>query len=135
MSLAAVKLTLSKVWIFTKNYWYVPFVIIVFLISWLTFRSNNERVTEILKNSIENYEKEIALLKEAHKKELEVRDELLDQYNSIIDELEKQYKDKQEELDEKKKQEVKEIVEKYEDDNEALAKEISEKFGVNYVPN
>ena len=57
----------------------------------------------------------------------------MDQYNDIIGELEKQYQDKQEELDEEKKEEVKELVKKYENDNEALAKEISEKFGVNYV--
>lgn len=133
MSLVAIKLMLSKVWIFTKNYWYIPFVLIVFSIAAIMFRSNNEKMIQMLKNSIQNYEKEISILKESHKKEMEMRDELLDQYNDIIGELEKQYQDKQEELDDKKKEEVKELVKKYENDNETLAKELSEKFGVNYV--
>jgi|TARA_R100001163_G_scaffold8440_1_gene8339 uncharacterized membrane protein YhiD involved in acid resistance len=133
MSLVAIKLMLSKVWIFTKNYWYIPFVLIVFSIAAIMFRSNNEKMIQMLKNSIQNYEKEINILKESHKKEMEMRDELLDQYNDIIGELEKQYQDKQEELDDKKKEEVKELVKKYENDNETLAKELSEKFGVNYV--
>ncbi len=133
MSLVAIKLMLSKVWIFTKNYWYIPFVLIVFSIAAIMFRSNNEKMIQMLKNSIQNYEKEINILKESHKKEMEMREELLDQYNDIIGELEKQYQDKQEELDDKKKEEVKELVKKYENDNETLAKELSEKFGVNYV--
>ncbi len=133
MSLVAIKLMLSKVWIFTKNYWYIPFVLIVFSTAAIMFRSNNEKMIQMLKNSIQNYEKEINILKESHKKEMEMRDELLDQYNDIIGELEKQYQDKQEELDDKKKEEVKELVKKYENDNETLAKELSEKFGVNYV--
>jgi predicted membrane protein len=133
MSLVAIKLMLSKAWIFTKNYWYIPFVLIVFSIAAIMFRSNNEKMIQMLKNSIQNYEKEINILKESHKKEMEMRDELLDQYNDIIGELEKQYQDKQEELDDKKKEEVKELVKKYENDNETLAKELSEKFGVNYV--
>lgn len=133
MSLVAIKLILAKAWVFIKNYWYIPFVLLVVIVSWLMFRSNNDRMIEVLKNSIQNYEKEIDILKKSHEKEIEIRDELLDQYNDIIGELEKQYQDKQEELDEKKKEEVKELVKKYENDNEALAKEISEKFGVNYV--
>tara|TARA_R110000796_G_scaffold153236_7_gene269698 strand:+ start:182 stop:589 length:408 start_codon:yes stop_codon:yes gene_type:complete len=133
MSLIAVKLMLSKAWVFIKNYWHIPFVMIVILISWLMFRTNSGRMIEVLKTSIQNYEKEIDILKNSHKKEIEIRDDLLDQYNDIIGELEKQYEDRQEELDEKKKEEVKDLVKKYENDNEALAKEISEKFGVEYV--
>jgi hypothetical protein len=133
MSLVAMKLIMSKTWVFIKNYWYIPFVLIVVSVSWLVSRSNNGRMIEILKNSIQNYEKEIDILKNSHKKEIEARDELLKQYNNIIGEIEKQYQDKQEELDDKKREEVKELVKKYENDNESLAKEISEKFGVNYV--
>ena len=90
---------------------------------------------EMLKSSIQNYEKEIDILKKSHEKEIEERDKLLDQYNNVIGELEKQFEEKKDILDEKKRKEVKEIVEKYRDDNEALAKKLSEKFGVDYVSN
>ena len=89
----------------------------------------------MLKSSIQNYEKEIDILKKSHEKEIEERDKLLDQYNNVIGELEKQFEEKKDILDEKKRKEVKEIVEKYRDDNEALAKKLSEKFGVDYVSN
>lgn len=135
MSLAATKLIISKAWVFIKNYWHIPFVITVILISWLMFRTNNDKMVEILKNSIQSYEKEIDILKNSHKKEVEARDELLGQYNDVIDELEKQFENKKEVLDENKRKEVKELVEKYKNDNEALAKELSEKFGVDYVSN
>jgi hypothetical protein len=135
MSLAATKLIISKTWVFIKNYWHIPFVITVILISWLVFRTNNDRMVEVLKNSIQSYEKEIDILKNSHKKEIEVRDELLEQYNDVIGELEKQFENKKEVLDENKRKEVKELVEKYKNDNEALAKELSEKFGVDYVSN
>ena len=135
MSFLTLKLALKKLMVFIKNYWYIPFVLVVFSISALMFRSNNKRMIEMLKSSIQNYEKEIDILKKSHEKEIEERDKLLDQYNNVIGELEKQFEEKKDILDEKKRKEVKEIVEKYRDDNEALAKKLSEKFGVDYVSN
>lgn len=133
MSLVAIKIMLKKAWIYIKNYWYIPFVLLITLFSWISLRKNNLRMLEILKLSKENYQKEIDILKDSHKKEIEIRDELLDQYNDVIDQLEKNFRDRKEELDEAKKEEVKGLVEKYKDNNEALAKEISKKFGVDYV--
>ena len=100
---------------------------------WIFLRKPSLRFIEILSVSKDKYEKHIEIINETHEEEIRRRDASLEKYKTIIASLEKEYEEKKMKLDNKKREEVKKIIKKHENDIDALAKEISEKFGVNYV--
>ena len=133
MTLLATKTFLKKAWAWIKNYWYIPALIIYTLVMWIFLRKPSLQFLEVLSMSKEKYEQHIEIIDKTHKEEIKRRDDNLEKYKTIIASLEKHYEDKEEELDEKKKKEVKKIIEKHENNIDALAKEISEKYGLGYV--
>ena len=100
---------------------------------WIFLRKPSLQFLEVLSMSKEKYEQHIEIIDKTHKEEIKRRDDNLEKYKTIIAYLDKHYEDKEEELDEKKKKEVKKIIEKHENNIDALAKEISEKYGLGYV--
>ena len=72
-------------------------------------------------------------LKEAHKKEIEVRDQILKNYDDVLTQLEKDYEEKNMKLDTKKKKEIKKIVKEFNDRPDDLAKILAERYGIDYV--
>ena len=133
MTLLAAKKCLKRAWAWIQNYWYVPALLIYTLVMWIFLRKPSLRFIEILSVSKDKYEKHIEIINETHEEEIRRRDASLEKYKTIIASLEKEYEEKKMKLDNKKREEVKKIIKKHENDIDALAKEISEKFGVNYV--
>jgi len=133
VTLLATKKFLKRAWAWIKNYWYVPALIIYTLVMWIFLRKPSLQFLEVLSTSKEKYEKHIEIIDKTHEEEIKRRDDNLEKYKTIIASLEKHYENKEEELDEKKKKEVKKIIEKHENNIDALAKEISEKYGLGYV--
>ena len=74
------------------------------------------------------------MIEKSHDDEIKKRDEALAHYQKVLSDLENKYAEEEKELSESKKKALKKIVEKYHNDTDGLAKEISEKFGVTYVP-
>jgi|TARA_R100000005_G_C4974441_1_gene186323 TPP-dependent pyruvate/acetoin dehydrogenase alpha subunit len=129
----AVKTFLKKAWVWLKNYWHFPALLIYTLIMWLVFRKNNAVTLEVLKNSQDSYRKQIDAINKSREEEMKKRDEIIKKYNEILESIEKDYKEKEEQLDKSKKQKIKEIVEKHHEAPDEMAKEIADKFGINYV--
>lgn len=100
---------------------------------WLVFRKNNAAALAVLKNSQDSYKQQIKVINDSHQKEIQRRNEVIEKYNDIIENIEKDFQDRKETLDKNKKAKIKEIVEKHHNDSEGLAKEIADKFGINYV--
>lgn len=134
MSWMATKIFLKKAWSFTKNYWYIPVVLVAILITFLVTKTNNEKLLSILNRANENHKKEIDIINSLHKEEIKKRDQLLKEHAETLEILEREYQLKLSELDENKKKEVDNIIKKFDGDTESLAKELSKKFGVAYVP-
>ena len=134
MTWLAVKLAIKKAWAWTKNYWYVPVLLLYTLIMWLVFRRNASSVLEVLNVSSDSYKKQIDVLNKTHKSEVQKKEDIAKKYIQTIESLENNHKNDMIELDKKKKKRVKELVEKSFDDEENLAKQLSEMLGVAYVP-
>lgn len=134
MTWLAVKLAIKKAWAWTKNYWYVPVLLLYTLIMWLVFRRNAASVLEVLNVSNDSYKKQIDVLNKTHKSEVQKKEDIAKKYIQTIESLENNHKNDMIELDKKKKKRVKELVEKSFDDEENLAKQLSEMLGVAYVP-
>ena len=134
MSWMAAKIFLKKAWSFTKNYWYIPAILVAILITFFTTKTNNEKLLSILKKATENHKKEIDIINNLHEEEIRKRDQLIKEHAETLEILEQEYHLKLSELDKNKKKEVDKIIKKFDGDTESLAKELSKKFGVTYVP-
>ena len=80
-----------------------------------------------------SYQKEIAVLKDAHSAEIQKRDELLKKHNETLKKIEEEYKIKLSDLDNQQKKEIDKIVEEHKDDPEGLAKRVSDVFDFKHV--
>lgn len=128
------KHTLKKAWLWTRAYWYVPAITAYTIVMFFFFRRNGEQANKVLGVTIESYEKQLAVLNENHQDEIDKREEILANYQKVVAEIESKYAEEEKQITESKKKSVKKIVEKYHNDTDGLAKEISEKFGITYVP-
>jgi hypothetical protein len=134
MTWLATKLAIKKAWAWTKNYWYVPVLLIYTLSMWLVFRRPSTAALEVLTVSSDSYKKQIDVLDKAHKKEVEKKEEITKKYVATIETIESNHKEEMLELNKEKKKRVKELIEENLDDEESLAKQLSEMLGVTYVP-
>ena len=134
MTWTAFKLAAKKVWVWTKNYWHIPALLIYTLVMWIMFRRDSAVILQVLNNARDSYESQIKVLSDTHEKEIQKRDEILKKYHDVLLNIEEEYKKNEETLNNEKKDRIKEIVEKYHDDSDELSKKLAERFGVTYVP-
>jgi glucan phosphoethanolaminetransferase (alkaline phosphatase superfamily) len=132
VTLLAIKTFCKKAWAWLKHNWKVPFIILYTLILWLLFRRKDAAYL-VLEERNNSYKKQIEVINQNHKEELEKRNKVIEKYNNLVSQLEDQYAADNKELDEAKKKEIKDIVEKHHDDPDALARMLAEKYGLNYV--
>ena len=133
MTWTAFKLAAKKVWVWTKNYWHIPALLIYTLVMWIMFRRDSAVVLQVLNSARDSYESQIKVLNDTHEKEIQKRDEILKKYHDVLLNIEEEYKKNEETLNNEKKDRIKEIVEKYHDDSGELSKKLAERFGVTYV--
>ena len=120
----------KKAWVWIKNYWYIPAVLVYTISIWLFFRKSNKNLTKMLQISKESYQKEISAINEAREKEAEEKEKILLAYQETLKKLEKEHNVKVEDLSSKKKKEIKNLVEENKENPDALAKVMKELFGV-----
>ena len=133
MNWLAAKVFLKKAWVFIKSYWQVPALLVYTLFLVYFFRQDTESVMKVMKSSTKRYEEEINAIKDSHENEIRKRDEITRKYSNVLSAIEKKYEEDKLELNRQKKKKLLDLIEKYYDDNSSLAREISEKFGVEYV--
>jgi hypothetical protein len=127
------KAFVKKAWVWFKHYWYLPIMLIVAVVAWLSSRRNTADILKMFAVSKESYEKEIKVLRETHEEEIRKREELITTYNATLKKLEEDYKIRLGELSTAEKREIKKIVDKHRDDPDGLAKRVGEVFGIAHV--
>ena len=118
-----------KIWVWLKNYWYVPIILILILVATLTGHGIKNKYFEILMKARENHKKEVEIIEKNHAEEKQKTQDAIKKYQENISGIEKDYNIKMEELPRKQKREVNEIIKKYDNDNDAMAKEIANILG------
>jgi hypothetical protein len=129
----AFKIFMKKAWVWIKNYWYLPVMIIVAIVAWCFGRRDSEGILKMFDVSKESYQKEIEVLKKTHEEEIKKRNELIAKHNETLKKLEEDYKIKISELSAAERREIKKIVEKHKDDPEGLAKRVGDVFGIEHM--
>ena len=122
-----------KAWVWLKQNWKVPALVLWTIIVWIFSRKNAEVALEVLDAKKQSYEKQVAFLKQAHKKELSEKDELVIQYHDTIEKLEKEFSQKEEQITEEQKQLVKKIVEESKNNPDEVKRKVEDLFGFVYV--
>lgn len=125
---------LKRAWVWTKHYWYVPFIIMGLIIGFLLYVITRNSMyvgllTDVLDNASKSHQEEIDKLNEIEHNASRERARILSEYNKNIEQLEKEYAEKDLELDKKKKKEIKKLVEKGYNDPDVLSREIARLYG------
>lgn len=120
-----------------KHHWYVPLLLMVFIIAILIWALTKNgayvaALLDIMENSRASYKKEIETLNEINTRDTQERNRILNEYNKNIEKLEKEYADKDQELESKKKKEIKKLVEEGYNDPEGLSREIARLYGLEH---
>ena len=120
---------LRKAWIWFKNYWYVPVILILILIAALAGSGIKNKYFDILLKAKENHKKEIEIIEKNHAEEKQKTKDAIKRYQENIFSIEKDFNIKMEALPKKQKKEVSEIIKKYDNDTDAMAREIANILG------
>ena len=127
-------IAIKKIWSFLKNYWYIPLVMIVSSIGYLLTKSKKIPTDEILKASKKTHEVEKAAIEHAAEQKIKAKQKVEQEYNDAVKAISTIHENQNKTLENKKKKEIKKIVKKHYNEPDKISKEISDLFGVTYVP-
>ena len=130
-----IKSGLKKVWLWSKKFWWVIIIALLFICAALIGAITRNgvllaSVIDLLESKRDSHDKEMETLNKIHQEEISKRKKILEEYHKNIDALEEEYAKKDEELSLAKKNEVKRLVEDSYNDPERLAREIAAAFGI-----
>jgi len=129
----AIKNMFAKILAFIKKYWQYFVALIYAFGVWIYFGSKSGRTEDLLRVKQDSYDKQINIINNAYKEEIEERDAIIKKYKNVLDAIEKDYAEKKKDLEANKMEEIKELVEENINNPGNLAKLISERYGITYV--
>ena len=132
MTWLTVKHFLQRAWVWTKNYWYVP-LLVVFALAAL-FVKRSDIAVKLLNTRTESYKEQIGALNESHTNEIAKRDEIIRVHTEVMNQLDEQLAEDLEEVDRNKEKRIKELIEENHENPETLSRALGEAFGIRYVP-
>ena len=127
------KASVVKVWLWLKNHWQIPFLLVWTIGTYILSRRNTDALAEVLDAKKQSYEKQIGELKIRHEEEIQQRNSLIREYHNTIVKIERKYKEQEKRLTKKEKRRVKEIVKKSKGEPDVIRREIEKSFGFVYV--
>ena len=122
---------LKKIWAFLKTHWYIPAIIVIAIV----LKGRNTSLLRIIDAQKESYDKQKAAIENAEKEKQEAKARIDKEYEKTTQKIEQEYAKMNKEISNRQKDIIKKTVKKFHSDPDALAKELSEKFGIQYVPN
>jgi hypothetical protein len=126
-------LTLKKIWLWIKAYWYIPAIIFAIGISIIFLRKSPKSLIDILSKRREIYGKEVEAINKIHKEEIEDRDKAIKTYHKTIKAIEEKHSKDTKVLDEKKKKEILKIVKETHNNPDLLSKKLADQMGFEVV--
>ncbi len=127
-------ITLKKLWSFFKNHWYIPLVALASTVGYLLAKRDKIAVSEILKASKKTHEIEKRALEQASKEKKAAKQRVEEEYKDAVKAIKAVHDSRNKTLERKKKKEIKKIVKKHYNEPDKISKEVSNLFGLTYVP-
>ena len=122
----------QRAWVWIKNYWYVPLLVVLALAALFVKRS--DIALKLLKTRTESYKEQIDVLNESHTSEITKRDEIIRVHQEVMEQLDEQLEEDLSDIEKNKEKRVKEIIKESHGDPEELSKALSNAFGITFVP-
>ena len=123
-------ITLKKVWVFLKTHWYIPLLIIVGIV----VKSKSDALKDIIDAQKKSYDKQTEAIRDAEIEKKNLKEKVEKEYEQAVSDIKLIHKLKKQELAEEKEEEIKKIIKKNYNKPEKITKELSDAFGVKYVP-
>tara|TARA_R100001510_G_C7653604_1_gene211902 strand:- start:2695 stop:3099 length:405 start_codon:yes stop_codon:yes gene_type:complete len=133
MKWLAIKTAVCKSWLWLKEHWQFPILLLWTIFVFVFSRRNSEAMLEVMEAKKNSYRKQITILNEKHATEILKRDQLIDQYHEAVEKIEEDFKKKSKELTVKQKNTIKEIIIDSKGDPDAVKAEIENIFNFTYV--
>ena len=122
----------KKIWTWCKHHWKILAIALWTLVVFIVARRNVKAYKKVLNTTIDNYKKEVEVLENSHKEEIEKRNEAIKKHNEDIKKLEENYSGKKENLSVEKRSRYLELVKMYDSDPESINKILEKEFGFKY---
>ena len=123
-------LTLKKVWVFIKTHWYIPLLIIIGIVT----KSKSNALKDIIDAQKKSYDKQTEAIRDAEIEKKNLKEKVEKEYKQAVSDIKLIHKLKKQKLAEEKEEEIKKIIKKNYNKPEKITKELSDAFGVKYVP-
>lgn len=123
-------IALKKTWAFLKTHWYIPLLIIVGFI----VKSKSDALKGIIDAQKKSYDKQTEAIRDAEIEKKNLKEKVEKEYEQAVSDIKLIHKLKKQELAEEKEEEIKKIIKKNYNKPEKITKELSDAFGVKYVP-
>ena len=133
MKWLAIKTAVCKSWLWLKEHWQFPVLLLWTIIVFVVSRRNSEAMLEVLEAKKNSYKKQIAILNEKHTTEILKRDQLIEKYHETVEKVEQDFIKKSKELSLEQKNTIKEIIIDSKGDPDAVKAEIENVFNFTYV--
>jgi len=128
----ATKLFFKKTWIFLKENWQIPFLVVWTLVTYAFASRNTDALLQVIEAKQESHKKQIDALRRSHRDEVLKIKGLQDQYLQTIEELEKKFENQNKSLSLKHAEDVKEIVIKSKGNPEEIKRKIENEFNIRF---
>ena len=96
------------------------------------FLKKKDKAWEMVQKIKDNHNKELDIINNSHKEVSEKKLKEVEKYHKIIKEIEDKHKKQNDDLNTNYKKDVDRLMKKYEKDPQALAKRLSEEFGIDH---
>ena len=133
MSWLATKVFLKKFWVWLKEYWKIPFIVVWSVAVYMFSRRNTDAIMEAFKIRKDSYKQQLDAITKAHKDEILKRENLIEEYDAALKALEQSYQEKKKEVTILHKEKVKDVIIKSRKAPEEIIQKIEKEFGIKYV--
>ena len=135
MTLLKIKLIGKKIWLWSKKFWWVIVIGLLFLIAALVGALTRNGaflagVLDLMEAKRDAHDEEMETLSHIHNTEISEKNLRLEEHLKRRSELEEEFKKRGETLDKEKEAELKRLVDEGYNDPEKLAKELAKAFGL-----
>ena len=118
-------MTLRRVWLFLKHYWYIPLVLLSLLVAFVVYRSKIATLLNLITSAQKDHQESLEKLTKVYDERDAAKTQAADKHISDISKIEKKREQDEKKVDDKIEAREKELTE----DIDQIAEELMKEFG------
>lgn len=118
-------MTLRRVWLFLKHYWYIPLVLLSLLVAFVAYRSKIATLLGLITSAQKDHQESVEKLTKVYDERDAAKTKAADKHTSNMSKIEKKRQREEKKVNEKIAEREKELTE----DIDKIAEELMKEFG------